>query len=327
MHARCIAHIPPDGIELREIEVREPGAGEVLVESAYSCISPGTELRYLRTMPAGEAYIPGYALAGRVVRRGPRVAGLEGARVLVQGTRDTGGLGRMYGGHSSHAVVSASELIPVPDGVDLLDASVCRIAGISCHGLKLSRPQPGETVAVVGLGLIGQLSARLHQLSGARVVAADRSARRVEIARAAGVEAFQVEGSLSETFRPHLPEGADIVVDATGASPVIRQAVALGRDLPWDNAPGLGPRYLVQGSYQGDLTIPFREIFMKEMSFLFPRDRQRRDDEKALELVAQGQLVVRDVVEARRPEDATEIYDSLRDLNSPLLTAAFRWLH
>ncbi len=325
MKARCVVHAAVNRVELAEAEVREPGEGEVLVAAAYTCVSPGTELRCLRTGREGERFVPGYSLAGRVLKRGPGVDMAEGAPVSVGGTRHAGGLKLQWGGHISHALVKATDVQPLPAEVGLLDAAVARMGAIAFHGLRLSRPLAAENVAVIGLGLIGQLAARLFHLAGARVVAADRSARRVAVAQAAGIEAVVAGDAPAEAFAAAMPEGADLVVDATGAPAVLPQALALGRDLPWDATPRAGLRYLLQGSYENGFAVPYQEAFAKETTFIVPRSFQPCDLAATMALLARGRLVVSDLATVRRPGEAAETYAELRDPQTALLTVAFDW--
>ena len=133
-----------------------------MIESAFTCVSPGTELRRLRGKEAlGDVrfpFVPGYCLAGRVLSAGPGVDLAPGTPVITCGTVDAGGLGLSEGGHVSHAVAPVETVVEVPGNVDLLDASLAILGGICYHGLQQSRPQATDKVAAVGLGAIGQLS-------------------------------------------------------------------------------------------------------------------------------------------------------------------------
>lgn len=328
MRAKAILFEDIRRVTLGEVEIPAPAAGEVLIEAVRTCISPGTELRCLAGQQGGTPgwpFIPGYALAGRVIARGPEATLEIGSPVLCAGTARSDAH-RLWGGHVSHAVQAEKNVFPIPAGVDFLDASVARLAAITYHGLRLSRPQPHEAVAVVGLGAIGQLAARLHALSGARVVAADLSAARVEIARDAGIEAFVPDGGLAEGFLERLPQGADVVVESTGVPALVPEAIEIAREQPYGDVPVPGARLLIQATYPGDFTIPYGPAFKRELQLLIPRDRQPSDMRTALELVHRGKLQVRDLVSTvRPPEDAPEVYAALAERNSPLLTAAFRW--
>jgi 2-desacetyl-2-hydroxyethyl bacteriochlorophyllide A dehydrogenase len=328
MKTRAILFTAPGQVEASDVEVPEPLAGEVLVEAAFSAISPGTELRCLAGKQAGTPewpYIAGYSQSGHVAAVGEGVSLAVGTPVYCAGTTRAS-VGLSWGGHVAHAVRPEGEVFPLPEGVDLAEASLGHLAAIAYRGVRLGQARPHEIVANIGLGPIGMLSARLHRATGARVVAADLSPERVALAEAAGVEAFVPEGPLSEAFGKVLPEGADVVVDSTGAPAVLSQAIEVARDKPWDDSAEPGPRLVVQGSYPAEVAVPYQEAFMKEMSLHFPRDVQPRDVRTVLDLTARGLLSARDIVtELRRPEEAPKTYAELREAPGVLMSVAFDW--
>jgi 2-desacetyl-2-hydroxyethyl bacteriochlorophyllide A dehydrogenase len=298
-----------------------------LVETVYSCISPGTELRCLAGRQINSPltpYIPGYSLSGRVLATGAGVTLPPGTPVYCNGTIQAN-CATMWGGHTGLALQRASGVYPLPAGVDLLDASMIHLIGIAYHGLCLSRPLPHEVVAVVGLGPIGLLSARLHALSGARVIAADLATERVALAQQSGIEAFVPQGSLKEAFAQVLPGGADVVVDATGAPALLPQTLELAKDKPFDDSLTAGARFLIQGSYADEIVAPYHTVFMKEISLWTPRDTQPRDVRAAIDLLARRKLAVHDLLTVFTPAQAPDVYAELQQGKGGLMTAAFDW--
>jgi 2-desacetyl-2-hydroxyethyl bacteriochlorophyllide A dehydrogenase len=328
---RALLVTAPNVMELGEVEVPEPGAGEVLIESVYTSVSPGTEFRAMvgkqPGMPAFP-YIPGYACVGRIIAAGAGTTLKIGTAVFLAGTARVDGANRCWGGHIAHAVRAERDVLPIPDGVSLKEAALLRLAGIAYHGVRLSHPWPHETVVIVGLGPIGQLSARLHAVTGARVIATDISESRCALARAAGVEGVPAGDDFVAAVRAILPEeaGADVVVDASGAVPVHARAVELTRTLPWDDRPITGSRFVVQGSYPADIPVPYNDIFSRELTLLFPRSDQPRDLRAVLDLMQRGRLTVSDLISAEVPvKEAPAAYETLRDPSSGWLTMAVRW--
>lgn len=314
-------------IAVDTVHISEPGPGEVLIEAAYTCISPGTELRNLSVQQDGKQwpFIPGYAMSGTIIACGPETTLKEGTRVFCNGTAYAD-QARMWGGHIAHAVRSEKQVYVLPQSVDLLAGSIVKLAAIALHGVGFSRPALHERVALIGLGLIGQLSARLHTMTGARVICTDLSAERVALAQAGGVQAVVLQGGLQETLSELLPDGADVIVDATGHPSVLAQAIKLARDVPWDDSLTQGTRYIIQGSYAGNIDFPYRDAFMREISVYMPRDNQARDIRAVLELLAREKLHVRDLISAvRTPEEAPATYQQLQTAPGELLTAAFKW--
>ena len=327
MNARALAFTAVNRVELLEVNIPEPLAGEVLIETELSAVSPGTELRCLAGLQVNAKpwpFIPGYALVGTVIALGTGVNLEVGTRVFCAGTQRAS-LDRMWGGHSSHAVVSEQSVFVIPDGVTWLQASLTALASIAHHGLHLSRPQSGERIAVIGLGAIGQLSAQLHALSGAAVAVTDTLASRRDTARACGLSVLEPQGSLRETFVTVFPDGADVIVDATGSPAVFAQALEVTKVPSWHDPLALGGRYLIQGSYADGLHVPYDPVFQRELQLLFPRDTQPRDRRAVLELMAQGKLNLGPLVREFAVQDAPRAYAALQSLEAGLVTAAFRW--
>jgi 2-desacetyl-2-hydroxyethyl bacteriochlorophyllide A dehydrogenase len=328
MRARAIVCTGKDQLELREVEVRSPRAGEIALEALYTCISPGTELRCLRGGQPGAKppFIMGYAFVGRVIAVGDGVTVPLGTTVFCHGTDHAEGVAITWGGHVSHAVIRAGAVRIVPSGVDPLEASLTMLGAIAFHGVRVAKTRPNERVAVVGLGPIGQMAAVMHRLAGANVVACDRSPRRVEIARALGTTAITASGPLTDAYAHVFPGGADLVVDATGAAAVVADAIPLARDLAWGVDNVQGARYLVQGSYAEGFTVPYDPAFLRELTFLLPRSTEPGDESAVLELLARKQVSLRNLIgDVRRPEDAASSFAELAEKEPKLATIAFRW--
>ncbi len=327
MQTRAIVFTAPRQVELHDIDIPAPEAGEVLIESLYTLISPGTELRCRAGKQDGAVFpfIPGYALTGRVIARGADVSLSEGTLVFCSGTSKAS-LNRVWGGHTAHAVRAERDVYPLPEAVDPLHATAARLAAIAYRGVRLGQPRLHKTVAVIGLGAIGLLAAQLYTLSGARLVAADVSPYRVANARQTGLEAFVPQGELGESFRTFFPGGADVVVDATGVPSVLVQSIEVARDKPWDDSPEPGARVVIQGSYAGEWRLPYQAAFAKELSFYVPRDAQPRDIRAMLDLIARGKLNLDALIsDVRSPETAPETYAALDEPGAALITVAFKW--
>ena len=328
MNTRAILFTAPNEVAVGPAEVPAPGPGEVLVEAHYSCISPGTELRSLAGLQAGTPgwpFIPGYAQSGVVLEAGPGVGLAPGTRVFTSGTTRADHL-LLWGGHIGHAVMPAGRVFPLPDAVDMVTASMAKLVAIAYRGVRLARPLPHELVAVVGLGPIGQLSARLFATTGARVIGVDTRMARVDVLRAAGIDAFVPAGDMAADFRAVAGRGADIVVDATGTPTVLPHSIMLADEKPFDDSLVSGARLVIQGSYPGGFTLPYQESFRRELTIHIPRDQQPRDLRAVLELMADGRVDVRSVIsDVRTPDAAPATYAALQAGDGELLTVAYAW--
>jgi len=316
-----------DHVELAEATIPEPESGEVMIKAVYTAISPGTEMRCLAGRQAGVTFpfIPGYSMVGQIAARGPGVAIAEGTWVFCQGTQKAD-RPLAWGAHVAHALCGESSVFPLPAGVDPLEAALTKLGAIAYRGVRAAGTRPHDQVAVIGLGPIGQLAARLHGLTGARIVAADVAPDRVALANAAGIEAVLAQPGVVAALAPLQPRGADVVVDATGAAPVLQQSILLAKSKPWDNTLTEPTRLIVQGSYPENVVFDYQQAFVRELAVHFPRDNQARDVQVVLRLLASGRLKVSDLIsEVCAPRDAQGVYTALCAGKTGLLTAVLRW--
>ncbi len=231
MKARAICYVEPGRVELRRVEIPEPGEGQILTRTRTTSVSPGTELRCLAGTQDGIAFpaVAGYSNVGLVEHLGPGVDRFAvGDRVFHTGSVDCG-MERSWGGHVEYAVVNTASATPVPESVPDAAAALTKLAAIALRGVRLSRVEPGTNVAVVGLGPIGQFSARLFRLHGANVVGFDLDESRVETLRQSGCPATLVESDLPEAVAQWFEGGADVVVDSTGIASVLPQSMLATR--------------------------------------------------------------------------------------------------
>ena len=124
----------------------------------------------------------GYSSAGVVLAAGELVSGLcVGDRVACAGAE--------YANHAELVYVPGNLCAVVPDGVDLADAAYTTVAAIAMQGIRQADVSLGDTVAVVGLGLVGQLTAQLLRVAGCKVAGIDLDARKCTLALDLGAAA------------------------------------------------------------------------------------------------------------------------------------------
>ena len=101
----------------------------------------------------------GYSLAGRVIEVGANISGVNiGDRVAC------GGAG--YANHAEINYVPKNLMVRIPDAVDDIDAAFVTVGAIALQGVRQTEPKLGEKVAVIGLGLLGQLTIQLLKANG-----------------------------------------------------------------------------------------------------------------------------------------------------------------
>lgn len=313
-------------IEVMKAPIEKPGPGEYLVRSEFTAISPGTELRCIAGKQPGAVpfpFIPGYAIAGVIEEAGPGTKLAEGTRVLCDGTR-RGKIQAMWGGHVSHAISPEGGVLPAPESVPAEQVVFAKLAAISHRGVHVARPTPGERVVVIGLGLIGLLSARLFAAEGCRVLALDKLESRVRSARSETIVARTIAGTAAEEVCREWPDGPDIVIDATGNPSALAASMECCPIPAWGESEQSGSRLIIQGSYAGEFTLPYQETFLRELSIHLPRDTRPADKREVLLDIAEGRLDVSDLTERRfAPDQAPEAYERLR--NGDIQTALIDW--
>ncbi len=267
--------------------------GGVLVRTAYSLISAGTErsmvemarkslfekarsrpdlvkkaLDKARTEGLASAYKKamlrlatdtplGYSSAGTIISVGDGVQGLQvGARVAC------GGIG--YASHSEIVFVPKNLCVPVPDGVDFREAAFATVGAIALQGVRSSNCNIGEVVVVIGLGLVGLLTVQILKANGCLVVGIDPDKRRCQMAcdLGADVAGDDWREQMDECLRLSGGFGADAVVitAATSSSEPLEHAGELARDRA---------RIVVVG--QVGMEVPRKLYYEKELSLLMSR--------------------------------------------------------
>ncbi|HEU4355211.1 MAG TPA: zinc-binding dehydrogenase, partial [Actinomycetota bacterium] len=220
--APAVVFAAPNEVEIRTVELADVGPRDVRIRTVYSGVSQGTERwlltdRYRWTGGTPQyPHFPGYQAAGVVEEVGAEIDDLRpGDHVFAQATRFADPAGRYgLGSHTGTLVQAREDVTRLDPSVDLAAASLLRMAGVSRHGVRLTGVDPGDLVVVIGQGMIGQMSAQAARREGARVIAADRIAARVEASAKHSADRAvdtSVE-DLATVVREESPDGADVVI-------------------------------------------------------------------------------------------------------------------
>ena len=265
-----------------------------------------------------EAWSPlGYCATGVVERVGTRVRDIQpGDRVACGGEEAA---------HAEVLALPGTLCVPVPAGVDSTAAAFTTVGAIALHGFRQADVRLGERVAVVGLGLVGQLSARIARAGGCQVVGIDIEAWRVEHAQQAGIldVARRRDQVTQEDF-----DSCDAVL-VTAAAPTSSDPVSLATDLARERG-----RIVIVGDVRLDLDR--RRLYAKELDVRLARSygpgrydaeyeqrgldypvayvrwTERRNMGEFLRLLAEDRIEVADLITHRFPiERAGEALDVL----------------
>ena len=209
-------------VELVEVPVPEPGAGEVRLRLEGSGVC-GSDLPVWSGRPWFEypqpPGAPGHEGWGVVDAVGPGVSEpAEGDRVT----------GLTYRAYADYDVARAAEIVRVPDGTDAFPGEAL---GCAVNVVKRSGIREGDTVAVVGAGFLGCVIVQLAAAAGARVLAVSRRRSALETAAAMGAaETIALEEPVAERVEELTAGGlCDVVVEAAGAQAALDVAGPLTR--------------------------------------------------------------------------------------------------
>ena len=207
---------------------------QLLIRSIFTLISPGTELALYTQTHVGfkdphnrwakYPFYPGYAAVGQVENVGSELQGFAPGDIVF-----------FWGQHQQYTLLSPQEapVLPVPDGVPWECVPFARMAQIAYTAVLLATSlslSPGAQVAVLGLGLVGNLAAQLFQIHEANVTAFDLIEQRCELAQQCGIA--HTSNAAQQDPQAVIKEitggqGAHIVVEATGSPALVSSALAM----------------------------------------------------------------------------------------------------
>jgi predicted dehydrogenase len=264
----------------------------------------------------GEPLPLGYCNAGVVLEVGDGVTGFSiGDHVVSNGP------------HAEIVSVPKNLVEKIPEGRSLEESAFTVAGSIGLQGIRLAVPTLGETAVVIGLGLIGQLTAQLAKAHGCRVIAFDIDEEKTALAKTFGIEAFVSNNSVESTMTLTNGVGADcVIITASSASEeIMSQAARMSRKRGRIILVGVVPLNLSRAEfYEKELSFqvscsygPGRYDSVYEQSGLdyplpFVRWTEQRNFNAVLNCIRCGTLNVKSLITERIPfENAASVYDHL----------------
>ena len=265
----------PEVLKLTQRPVPAPGKGEVLIQVAAAGVN-GPDLmqrKGLYPAPPGASDLPGLEVSGKVAARG------EGVEIWAVG--DSVAALTNGGGYAQYCVAEAAQCLPIPRGIDLVDAAGLPETFFTVWsnvfiGAKL---QAGETLLVHGgAGGIGTTAIQLGKAFGAKVIATDSPNARCQICRDLGAD--RVIDYRQEDFVEAVRKegGANVILDIVGGpnieknlkaashdARIIQLAFALGSKVEINLMPVMLKRLVYTGSTLRTRPAAFKERIAREL--------------------------------------------------------------
>jgi predicted dehydrogenase/threonine dehydrogenase-like Zn-dependent dehydrogenase len=344
---------------LEDVPVPRVGSGKVLIKTHRTLVSLGTEkmlvsfgqanlidkarqqpervkdvINKMKTdgiQPTLEAVfrklgtpLPlGYSQAGEVIEVGKGVTEFSpGDRVVSNGN------------HAEYVAIPKNLVAKIPEDVSYEEASFTVVGAIGLQGIRLVQPTLGETVAVIGLGLIGLITCQLLNANGCKVVGFDLDEDKLKQAESYGITAVnsgkQDPVRFMEDFTDQVGADAVLITASTKSNDVIKQAANMSRKRG---------RIVLVGVI--GLNIDRADFYEKELTFQvscsygpgrydedyeqrgndyplpFVRWTEKRNFEAVLEAIRNGSLDVKSLITERvKLEDYLQIYGDMGKGNS-----------
>ena len=278
------------------VKVPSPAKNEILIEVEAAGICGTDRHLYHGEFPSVPGKILGHEFSGIVVDSG-ETDFAEGVRVTCDpnawcGTCNQCQRGRVNlcpnnlatgihrdGGFAEFCVFPASKAVVLPNEINPLYGAFCEPLACTLHGMDIGAAREGETVLVIGGGVIGLMAVQLAKLVGAEVLLLTRSSEKQALGLNIGADyAVSTEDAVKNIW----PEGADLVVECAGVSATVTLSPKLARS---------GGRVVILGVVSQGEKVPiepfdllFREIQM-HFSFLNPFTHGR-----AAKMIADGTI-------------------------------------
>ncbi len=220
----------PEVLDVIEVDVADPGQGQVLLDVRAAGVNPFDLVMYSGALGSDPDKLPmrlGLEAAGVVRAVGERADGPAGPiepgdEVVVSG---------VMGAYADQLVVPAANAVPRPKALTWEQAGGLLVTGAAAvHMLTATGVSQGDTVLVHGAaGGVGTIAVQLAFARGARVIGSASTARH-DVLRSLGAQPVEYGEGLEERVRALVPDGVDAALDTVGTDEAIDVSLALVRD-------------------------------------------------------------------------------------------------
>ena len=318
---------------LADFELDETLApNQILLKTHYSLISPGTEGAGFTGLESGTRFPhgSGYTAIGEVLKVGEQVTKCA--------------VGDFVFCYSSHASIVKTSSIMLsfkpPLEIDAKLVPFVRMATVAMTSLRVSSAEFGDTVVIIGLGLVGNSVSQLFNLAGMNVISVERVPERIEIARNCGIK---------HLIDPDKENVHERVNEITGGNKAVVTVEAIGNPRLVELAYQLTGRkgeVILLGSPRGEYVTNVTDIFnythligrgaislKSAHEWVFPtmhsgesKHSLERNSQIVYSLIVDGKFKVEELLtHVINPEDAQSAYDGLTDHKDKYLGVIMDW--
>lgn len=340
----------------------------VLVKVAYSCISAGTEMAGIKSSGENLLYKAihqpqnikkglnmikqkgilktknilkstfesgkptGYSASGTVVEVGAQIKDIKvGDRVACAGAG--------YANHAEYIEVPKNLIVKIPKDLDFKEASTVTLGSIAMQGVRRAEVKLGENIAVIGMGILGQLVSQIITAAGARVIAIDLDDRRLTIAKKNGAKYIlnpTKENIVNEAVKITEGYGVDsvIITAATSSNEPLAQAFQMcrkkgrvvlvgvvGMEINREDIYKKELDFYISTSYGPGRYDPNYEEKGIDYPYHYVRWTENRNMQEYLKMLSEGKIKLNNIIEkVYEIEEATQAYQEFeKEENKPLI--------
>ena len=283
----------PGKLYLGNVVLREPGPGEVVVETHFSGVSTGTErLFWNGEMPAfpgmGYPLVPGYEAVGEVVDARESNKLNVGDFVFVPGANCYKDVKGLFGASAKQLIVAEEKLIKIDKNLDAT-GTLFALAATARHAIAgLGNKMPN---LIVGHGVLGRLLARLTIAAGGEPPVVWET----NPSRISGAEGYEVLNPVEDNKRDY-----ESIYDASGDPSILDQIIQRLKK---------NGEIVLAGFYSNPLTFTFPPAFMKEAKIRISAEFTKEDVNVTKSLIEAEALSMDNLISDTRPAEAsTEAY-------------------
>jgi predicted dehydrogenase/threonine dehydrogenase-like Zn-dependent dehydrogenase len=282
-----------------------------------------------------EYAVLGYSGAGVVVDKHSTVQNLQIGDRVAYGGEGTG--------HGETILVGANLVVLMPDSVPFEHACFATLGSIALNAVRIANISLGETVAVLGLGLVGQLIAQLAKLQGAIVLAVDLKDQRVELARQLGADHVLIGGATLADQVSSITQGrgVDCVIVAAAAKSAApcQQAVQICADrgrivdvgavelaFPWYDMYRKEIQFFMARAYGPGSYDPVYEKQTQDYPISYVRWTENRNMAEFLRLASLGRIQLAPLITHQFPlDEAAKAYETILESSSSSLAVLLNY--